>query len=79
MLKISILSIQGQDPAELGIRYFLPYLLIAIPLLQCTICYRYSATFMNFAIRYSNFWSYRADVAQKTFFEEQKRERCNSL
>jgi hypothetical protein len=28
----------------------------------------------GFDIFQTNFWSYRADVAQKTFFEEQKRE-----
>jgi hypothetical protein len=43
--------------AELGIRYFLPYSLIAIPLLQCTISLsllRYFSEFCNtlFAIRY---------------------------
>jgi hypothetical protein len=44
--------------AELGIRYFLPYSLIAIPLLQCTISLsllRYFSEFCNtlFAIPYS--------------------------
>jgi hypothetical protein len=44
--------------AELGIRYFLPYSPIVIPLLQCTISLsllRYFSEFCNmqFAIRYS--------------------------
>jgi hypothetical protein len=42
---------------ELGIRYFLPYSLIAIPLLQCTIllsllCYFFEFCNTLFAIRY---------------------------
>jgi hypothetical protein len=44
------------EHSELGIGYLLPYSLIAIPLLQCTISLSLdSATFLNFAIRYSLF------------------------
>jgi hypothetical protein len=48
----------GKNYPELGIRYFLPYSLIAIPLLQCTISLsplRYFSEFCNtlFAICYS--------------------------
>jgi hypothetical protein len=33
----------------------------------------------GFDIFYTNFRTYRADVAQKTFFEKQKREQFNSF
>jgi hypothetical protein len=53
----SILQTNKMLFAELGIHYFLPYSLIAIPLLQCTISLsllRYFSEFCNtlFAIRY---------------------------